>query len=228
MICKKILTLCLFIAVSFTVACESDENNQIAQAETCINENASNESAIASCSSFLDGLNSPRAKTLKCSITLASAGLSNSRIVSAIEVMDNNSSSDNELQFMALVSLNNTASADKIPSVCSGTDSPGMEFLANAARMGTTLADIGGIDVSTIDEDTTFSAGQITDMATNCGADAGCETTLGESATSMYDIFCVDADLSENEVCADVNSAIAGGGGSQAIGAALLLLIHQP
>ena len=135
MIYKKLLTLSLCIAVSFTVACESDENNLIAQAETCINENAGNENAIGSCASFLEGLNTPRANTLKCSITLSAAGLSNERITNAITAIDDESSMDNEIRFMTLVALNNTDSADQVPFVCNNTDSPGLEFLANAARV---------------------------------------------------------------------------------------------
>ncbi len=224
MIYKKLLTLCLCIAVSFTVACESDENNKIAQAESCINENASNESAIASCSSFLKGLTSPRANTLRCSITLSAGGLSNERIVSAIEVMDDASSNENELQFMALISLNNTDSANQIPSACSNTDSPGIEFVANAARMGTTLAGfLTSIDIEDIDEETVIGTTEVNEIYSGCAPDSACKELLGQSAESMYDIFCADADLSENEICADVNAAIDFGAGNyEDIGQALI------
>ena len=225
MIYKKILTFSLCLAVSFTVACESDENNKIAQAETCINENAGNQSGIASCASFLKGINTPRAKTLKCSITLESSGLSNKRIVSAVELMDNDSASDKELQFMALIALNSGTNADKIPSTCSGTDSPGIEFIANAARMGTELAIIGLIDLSTIDEDRTFSAGELNTIVDNCDGAPSCKETIGESASAMYDVFCEDADLAENEVCADVHSAITTGTDAESIGEALIALL---
>lgn len=228
MIYKKLLTLGLCVAVSFSVACESDENNSIAQAESCINENSNSQSGIASCASFLKGINTPRAKTLRCSITLTAAGVSNKRIINAVEVMEDDAVSNKELQFMALIAVNDTGVADSLPSVCSGTDSPGMEFIANAARMGTMFADIGGIDITTIDEDTTFSGAQITDIITNCENDplgpGSCLETIGQSATAMHDIFCADSD--DSDVCADVSSAIAGGGTAEAIGQALVDLLE--
>jgi|GEM_PF-3272579 len=228
MIHKKLLTLLLFVAISFNVACESDENNQIALAETCINDNNGDPSGTASCASFLKGINTPRAKTLRCSITLSAGGLSNARIVNAIERVDDETAMGNEIEFMSLIALNDTTIADQIPTVCTGTDSPGIEFLANAARIGTTFSSfITDLVPGEIDENTIIESADLMEVFDGCSVDNACKTILGESAESMFDVFCAEADLADNEVCADVNSAIiASGDDPLDIGTALINLFN--
>ena len=131
------------------------------------------------------------------------------------------------MKFMALIALNDSVIADSIPSTCSGTDSPGIEFIATAARMGTTLADIGGLDITTIDENTTISGGDVTAIVSGCEGDTACLDIIGESATSMYDTFCAEADLEENDICLDVFNAIQVGGTPDLIGQELINLLKD-
>ena len=170
----------------------------------------------------MEGLNTPRANTLKCSITLSAPGLSNERITNAITAIDDESSMDNEIRFMTLVALNNTDSADQVPFVCNNTDSPGLEFLANAARVGTQFASfIPGLDLADVDEEI-LEAADFTLIHSDCSASTSCQTVLGEAAESMFSSFCIDADLTENEICADVDSAISNNSTPVDIGIALI------
>ncbi len=217
------LLLASFFITALT-ACESEEDDLLFQAENCINEK-SGTGQIGQCSEFLSSLDSPRANTLKCKITLETSGLDNQKITSALDTMDNSTDAEKEAHFMGLVSLNSLAEADEAAAVCTNTESPGLEFIADSARMGTVLVDQIA-RVGNVSESNPLTTGDLTTMLSNCDSDPTCEEAIGASAQSMYGIYCEDASITDVEVCADVNAAISGGGTDAQIGEALIALLE--
>ena len=131
MIRNKILMVSLCFLFGFTVGCESEEDDLLAQAQACLNENVDNPSGLAGCKKFLSGINTQQSRQIGCSIEFGVAGMTQARIIAAFEVIDDEAAVANkEAKFMTLFSLNSVAAADQLVSVCTNTGSEGLEFIA--------------------------------------------------------------------------------------------------
>ncbi len=226
MIQKKLFSFGLCALLFFTVGCESEDDDKINQAQECLNSSNDDPAKLAVCKTMIEGLNSPEAKRVACSIEFGLAGLSNDRVIAAFEVLEEEGATANkEAKFMTLFTLNSVSASNTLAQVCTGTSSEGLEFIADAANMGTVLADQLGL-AGTIDENTDIESVDVPQMLTNCEGQTACKEAIGNSAESMYDIYCAEADITENEVCADVNAAIQGGGTPENIGQTLIDLLQ--
>ena len=223
MIQRSFYIILTSLIATVLMLCESVEDDLIFQAESCINEKAGTGN-IGECSSFLETLSSPRANTLKCSVKLEASGLDNSNIIDAIEVIENSSGENNEVHFMALVSLNSIDEADETSQVCKNTDRPGLEYIASAARMGTYFANAAGI-VGEIGTDRAPTTDELNDMLANCSGT--CTEAVGETASTIHEVYCVGTEASDEDICMDVSEAISSGNTNLEIGQKLICLFDD-
>jgi hypothetical protein len=233
----------LFTTAMALVSCNSaDEQDALFKAQKCLDEvPTSNPSAADECLQYIEKYTSQQAQIIKCSIYMVSGGLMEPKVLAAYEALEDDSITNKELAFMAIMALDNPdltsglTKAQNANTYCQASGVPGLMYLANVIVAGTgiakTISDFG----TTIDENSTPAQIQaaVNAMLTDCtGAtpSAQCDDnlqTIGTAVATLSVQYCASEDA-EGDICEDVNSAVdAAGGNATNIGQALLCYMNN-
>ena len=203
------------VAVLALSGCEDDETLALAKAQKCLDSQPAtitNFDATEDCADNVLQYNSQQANIIKCGAYLMAGGLDTTRIANAAKTLDDGN--NQEAIYIAALTLNQdgTRRAGLAYTYCNATGVGAYQYFGSLANMATALANVGvtfPADPTTIDQTT------INNAITNCQLPANqtsCANVIADSATTVADAYCDNASA-DDEVCTEINSAIAGAGG---------------
>lgn len=244
---KRVL-LVMFTGL-FLVSCNVDsEKDDLAKAQKCLDEiPVSAYAQAANCLQYVQKYSSQQANILKCSISMTSGGLVETKIVAAYEALKQAGGTQQarEAQFMALLSFDDAdnskfatafTTAKSADQYCQDSGVGGLRYLSGLIVTGTYMKKLAAlIDPSItsstppativqniIDNCVTPVPGANCPLSNNNSADIN---AMGAAVADLAQSYCdrADADVA---VCSGINSAIQQGGLDTAdIGQALLCYI---
>ena len=236
------------LALSGLTGCEDEEAAAISEGQACLDalpndiDQAEADAGVpagtiwnqaANCANLVASFNSQQANIIKCGAFLTGGGLDTSRIVDAAKEL-NDAGSNSEAVYIAYLTLNRADNAtgltrsQQAQAACQATEVKGYQFLGNLAATGTALSNAlpGGFptDITNVTE------GEIDTAIDECIQNStDCVTTIANSAGNLADVYCTGNNEDE-EICQDLNQAIAeaGGDSTQLAERLLCLLDGQP
>ncbi len=231
-----LVTTAALSAVLFLTSCETAEDRQIAAAQDCI-DTAKVSADADRCYSLVDGLESEKAYLIRCSANYIAQGFTGTRMASAFQRLkdDNGSGQDPMSTVMAYLVFSNTAathSVDNAVSNCTKSGVRSMKRLVTMSKLATfiTTAGLGSIPANANPLDASFDPAQISTAITNLAGSgsAADKENVGNIAITAQTAYCnAGSSFENNEICKNLNQAIAtGGGNAQTIGEQLLALLQ--
>ena len=208
--------LLVFISSVTLVACDKGENDDLAKAQACLDKiTEDNYTEADACIESLDKYDSQQANILKCSGKFLAGGLTTSKIMDAYKELENSdaAASDNkEAIFISYLALTPSSKAKEAAVFCRKTEVEGYIYLADLAVLGSILADVGN-----------FSSPPT--QAEIDGALASCQATpedcepavLAGAVESVAESYCSKPSAKDEDVCKDINAAVAASGGDDAV-----------
>ncbi len=216
--------LILFTGAFIIVAsgCETNEQNKVAEAQQCLDRLSDSATAADAqpCLNFISGITSPSAYVIRCSVDFLAAGINPTQLIAAFQAMKTQSSAQQTATLMgalaesAVAPLTALQTAQATLNDCVSSETPSLIYLAGVSVTGTALVVGGG------------SATPATFIA-NCQATpASCSPdVIGSAAVTLASSYCTGSNVT-SEVCITINSAVAAGGSTTAIGDALIASLH--
>jgi hypothetical protein len=223
-------------AALFLTSCETAEDRQLAAAQDCI-DTAKVAADADRCVALVEGLETEKSYLIRCSANYIAQGFTGARMASAFQRLldDNGSGQDPMATVMAyLVFSNNAAthSVDNAVSNCTKSGVRSMLRLVTMSKLATfiTTAGLGSIPANANPLDPSFDPSQISTAITTIvgsGSPADKEN-IGNIAITAQTAYCnAGSSFENNEICSNLNQAIAAGGGNaQTIGEQLLALLQ--
>ncbi len=218
--------------------CESEESNDLAKAQQCLDRvPSSNFAAAEACMSYVSKYDSQQANILKCSIKFVAGGLTTSKIANAYKRIAQdayNSTSSTEAALIVSLALTPLSNATDAQAYCTRTGLKGLIYLSNLAVIGSTLAsaaatagNLGGFDPN--DPSSALSDTDLDAIVTTCtnyaSPGAGCDyASIGSAVDALSDSYCAGANA-DAEVCTKINDAVAGSGGDPEVVSKQLLCL---
>ncbi len=241
---KIFLLLALMITFIGAVGCESKDDQNLAQAQQCLDK--ASPTTVDGCTSFITNDVSPKAYMIRCAADFIRNGFIGSRIAEAFQKIKDNGSGQNvdamgtALSFMAFPSMDLVNQAQ---SNCEKSGVPSMLRLVTMSSMATLLttatADLIGTPANA---DGTYSETQIkeaidkfTDLTSVTGTPeeqlAKIEERkeqLGAVVQAAAPAYCGEGSaFAEKEICTDLNAATAGGKSPSEIAEEILLRLKK-
>jgi len=243
---KRTLSSAVLLSVFALLSCSSaDEQDALAKAQKCLDEVPQSAPATASeCLSYIDKYDSQQAKILKCSIYMTSGGLMENKILKAYQVSKDDTITKKEIAYLSILALDEAnyteglTKANTGNTFCQESGVAGLKYLGAIIVNGTTIAKSIAAFGTTIDENSTPT--QInnavntmindctgaTPTAANCPSDAEL-ANMGTAVATLATGYCANEDADE-DVCEDVNEALAAAGSNSTyIGQALLCYMNN-
>lgn len=206
------------IAAFILTGCEKQELNDLAVAQKCLDDvPSSNPAAAEACFQYVAKYTSQQADILKCSIKLTGGGLSASKIVAASKVAKDSGVANKESLYVAYLALDDPDRYERAKiayQYCLDSQLTDLEFVGGLAKVSSMLAEVAGGNFDINDPSGTASAiaDALDDCVTNPGG-SGCDMDdVGETVASISEAYCSSAS-SDEDVCTDINDAIAEAGG---------------
>jgi hypothetical protein len=188
------------------IGCEQNEDDQIMQAQACL-DNATAPADAAACKSMISGIYNERANRIRCSLEILGDGITEDTIINAYNAMDDNSQ-DPVIQVGTSLGLsdidgdatlfndNEVVAAQTIKSLCYETDSTGLKTMAQLILFGTQA------------KFAAFTAGDDPTDPGDIAADIGDmdPTDAGDFAIGVYQLYCVPT-FTNNDICTSLQNA---------------------
>jgi hypothetical protein len=240
---KKLLLIPFALAIS---ACEIEnaEDRQIASAISCMDQ-AHTQADADVCMAKVDGLNSERAYSVRCSAHFIAQGLTGDRLGQAFQQLQQNpggggTQSSALAAYLVFRNLTNHTS-DITLNDCTLSGSVGAKGLASMAHVATKIASFssgggGGItpgtnlDPASVSFDRTAIVTELTNLKNqvqaNNPAATPTVTAIGQAAVAAQQAYCSEGSMAGEDICTRLNNAInagnASGLGAFAIGSQLI------
>lgn len=209
---KLLCVSALILSPLFLSACEEKEMDDLARAQDCLDKvEDSNLSQANVCISYVEKYDSQQANIIKCSGKFLAGGLTTSKIIDAYkEYEDAGNGSNKDALFIGYLSLNPSSAAKEAVTFCRKTQVDGFIYLADLAVVGSILNDAAG-GFSNPPTQT-----EIDNALSTCqSTPSSCEPEIVAGAvTSLANSYCSKPSAKDDEVCKDINSAIAQAGGN--------------
>lgn len=215
---KLLCVSALILSPLFLSACEEKEMDDLARAQDCLDKvEDSNLSQANTCISYVAKYDSQQANIIKCSGKFLAGGLTTSKIIDAYKEYDNASNNtDKDALFIGYLALSPSSTATDAVTFCRKTGVDGFIYLADLAVVGSIVKDVGDALGSGFSNPPTSQ--QIDDALAACQATpvpAQCQPeVIAGAATSLANSYCSKPSAKDDEVCKDINSAIAQAGGN--------------
>ncbi len=247
---KALILTFLFSTTALVLAscAGSDEADDIAKAQKCLDEVPESDPASASnCMQYVAKYTSQQAYILKCSIAMAAGGLMESKTVNAYKILKGDSvpEPNRNTAFMAALALDVPTIADGYTKAkeadvfCQKTGISGLMFLSGVVLSGSwmakTMADLTGNPNLDLSDPNAVNAGvdHLLNSAGGC-LDASPPPTcdqdlevLGTAVASLSNNYC-NKKGADAKVCDEINDATeAAGNNATAIGQALLCYLKK-
>ncbi|MCB0365140.1 MAG: hypothetical protein H6624_10475 [Bdellovibrionaceae bacterium] len=185
-------------------SCESDETNAISKGQECLDK-ARTPAAAKGCRGIVDGLSSQQAMIVRCAIEVVSGGLTTSKVSQAFQELEN-ATTDKEATMMGIMANDDGPSAaDTAAAYCNASGIAGLQYLANLSVVGTYMvAAVGSWN----------GDGQA--LINQCSTPGNCnDAAIGTAIITIGQSYCGGQDA-DQEMCNEINQAIATGGGDPA------------
>ncbi len=207
----------LFIASVVSAAvfslsgCESAEENDVAEAQQCLNNltDSAPYTAADACEQKISGIYSSEAYVIRCSVDFIDAGITPTALLNAYQSSQNQTGGSATATLMAALTQNtpgtttpSTTQANLTYSDCQASGVESLIFLAGVSQTGTLMAvGAGSTDPAT--------------MVSQCNSNpSACNpTAVGTTAQSIYGSYCQGSN-SSSSTCTLLNSAISQGNGN--------------
>jgi hypothetical protein len=236
---KTVILVSLIGGAAILSGCEQDADRQIYSAQACLDQ-ATNAATADECVAKIEGNESAPAYLIRCSADFVAQEFTGPRIAKAFQgLKDNpNSGQDPMATMMAYLVFAKTApghTEDDAIDHCTKSGLASMLRMAQAAKLATfiTRAGLGAIPTNFDPTDPTFDPAQIA-MAIDHLANAGGpeavanQETVGNLAVQMNSTYCQEgSSFKDNDVCKNIEAAIATGGDAQQIGKTLLDKLNE-
>ncbi|MCB0384243.1 MAG: hypothetical protein KDD43_02525 [Bdellovibrionales bacterium] len=203
---KVVGTLSLAAGLALGLAgCESDETNAISKAQRCLDD-ARTAAAAKACRGLVDGKTSQQAMIVRCAIEVVSGGLITSRVSQAFQELEN-STNDKEATMMGIMANDDgPTAAETAAAYCNASGISGLQYLANLSVVGTYMV----AAVGSWNGDGQALINQCAPPTNGCN-----DAAIGTAIISIGQSYCGGQDADE-EMCNEINQAIATGGGDPA------------
>jgi hypothetical protein len=211
-------------AVFLFAACETGDEDRIAQAQACLDR--ANQTTVSECELIVAGVTGPRASLIRCSADFIAQGFTGSRFASAFTALKTTTTGQNStLAMMAYLVFTvgaddaaRNAAADTAVNNCTSSGLPGMIMFSQFAKSATLIS--AGLAITPGTPPTPAQ------MQGNLGAVTGANvTSLGTSIIAISTIYCAPTSSTKDVTfCASVNNA-ASQGGANAVGTQMLALL---
>ncbi len=234
--------LILSVLSQFILGCAKKESDDLAKAQNCLNKvSESRPSDADACMQFVAKYSSQQANILKCSIKITSGGLMESKIVKGYNILEDDSQTNKEASFMAVLSLDNPnfteglAKAKAASAFCLESGVNGLIYLSNIVLAGTALAktmeDAGLSDFDPADPDSVNNA--IEGLLTACAVatpPANCTEnidSMGAAVEILGESYCA-GESADAGVCTQIQDTLKASSGDAAkTGQALLCVLAK-
>lgn len=218
---RLLILTTVFTLVAFISGCNSDESDNIAKAQECLNAvPQSNPASASKCLQFVEQYDSQQANILKCSIHLTSGGLMEDKVIAAYNALKTTSFSSPNATFLTVMALDvpdndeGLIKAQKANEFCLKTGVSSIKTVASYILVGSTINALlpDNTDPTTGPGQAALAA-ELNTCATT-PATPGCDpASIGAAAETIATSYCTTSSADE-AICADIDAAIAGSNGS--------------
>lgn len=218
---RLVLLTTVFTMVAIISGCNSDESDNIAKAQECLNAVPQSDPGRADeCLQFVNAYDSQQANILKCSIYLTSGGLMENKVIAAYNALKTTSFSSPNATFLTVMALDvpdnagGLVKAQAAQEFCNKTGVSSIKTVASYILVGSTINNLlpDGTDPTTGPGQAALAA-ELNTCAT-APATPGCEpAAIGAAAETIATNYC-STESADEAICADIESAIAGSNGS--------------
>ncbi len=223
----------LFLLFLLAACGGAKETDKIADAQNCLDHAAANEAAA--CVSKVEGITSQSADLIRCVGKFVKEGFNDpakiSTAMSGLSAGGNGTGGSTAmmaaLAFKAESTANlNSSSAQDTLSLCNKAKSKGLILLSGLAATSTSLAFLGGVDL------TNLSGASLTSLMTTLGNDPAAQAAVGSAVVSIYSSTCSGTGTTTGNFCSQFQSAVSSipGGVSDpsAVGAKIMACYAAP
>ncbi|WP_374075043.1 hypothetical protein [Bdellovibrio bacteriovorus] len=213
-------TTATILAMSLTAlltGCEAEqtEKDMLAEAQFCLDE-ATDATSANACMSKIEGLNSEQAYTLRCAAGFIGAEVTSpANLSNALNAINGDSGAAGMLSALSFPSL---SEAEATFNNCNQSGSSGLQLIGAMAKSATVLASSSFASCASNPADCNVSeiTNSIQDLITGLNAsDPDAEatvTTIVSSIQTVYTSTCSAGASSNDEICGQINSAVATSG----------------
>ncbi len=218
--------LLVFISSFALVACDEGEDDDLAKAQECLDRiTDTNFTEAEDCIKPLEKYDSQQANILKCSGKFLAGGLTTSRIMDAYKELENSDAAaedKKEAIFISYLALTPSSKAREAAAFCRKTELEGYIYLGDLAVVGSVLSDAGNFSSPPTEAEVDAA------LATCQATPASCQPeVLAGAVTSVAESYCKKPSAKDDEVCKDINAAIAeAAGDEEVLTAALTCLLN--
>jgi hypothetical protein len=226
----------LLLSVTLISCQKKGEADDLAKAQACLDAVPLGEPSKADdCLPMVKDYTDQQAMILKCAIVMTSGGLMEDKIIKGYNALKDDTQTNKTAAFMAALALDkpdlNTGYTKALEAngYCQASGVKGLQYLGGVIVAGTFMNKIAGaIDVS----DPTQAQTAITNLINQCVTTPAASCTddlpaLGAAVTGLAGSYCGGA-TADQDVCGQVNSAVAAAGGSSTnVGKAMLCYLNK-
>lgn len=206
------ITLLALLFIAALPSCEKADDNTVMMAQKCL-DSAKTTSDANGCVAMVNGLTDSKASLIRCSGLFMANGVNNSGFASAFKALSDASKQGSGMNpsvaLMNVLAMPDLTTAARVVSECVNSGSSGMVMVAAISQISTVFKVSFGLNSSS-------TTSQLQSCITNssCGALQNPDV-VGSAAMAAQAAYCGSGVSGSNaNVCADLNAAIAAGGGN--------------
>lgn len=215
--------------------CGKKDIDRVSEGQECL-DHATSDTAL-SCLDKIDGLTSPSAQIVRCSIYFVDQGFSDpTRISRVADQITSGSGSSSSSSVAALTVMGFTASkytnnenlalSQTAFTACQASLAGGLVYLSSMSSIATNLLHDFGFDPSS---GTPPTESDIHDtLCTGAGPSTTTKTAMGDAALAAYNQNCVGKDISQDAMCQQFQTAVNGSTDPATIGDTLTTQLCTP
>lgn len=197
-----------FVIPLFLISCKQSESDKVAEAQNCLNESSS--SNVHLCLNIIDGINSQKAHSIRCSVSFIQQGFDQAdKFINALEGLESSTGGqgDSLLGMLGTLSFPSQDSANLAVSRCEKSGSSSLLKLSNLSKMATTLASLSSVNIASGDIP---SQADMNAALANVSGDPVAQTQLGQTVLSLNENCESEGSLtgSNKEICDKIKTTL--------------------
>ncbi len=210
-VCRTYLAVGALLTGCLLLGCESDEADDLAKAQRCLDRVPQDNGASANeCIQMVAKHGGQQADIIRCSGYFLVGGLTTNKILQAYKALEGDST-NKEAVFIGTLALTDVSTAKNADLYCKKTGLKGFIYLGSLAVVGTILKSAGSFSVPPTEAEVNAA------MATCTATPSSCDpAAISSAAGTLADNYC-SGSSKDDKVCTDINSALQAGGGDTAV-----------
>lgn len=241
---KRFGLLVMSCLVLGLVACKSDEADDLARAQDCLDHvSPNNPTDAGKCLQYVKDYNSQQANIIRCSIYMTAGGLVESKVVSAYNFLKSTSgltANNNSALFYSVLALDKPNKADGLKNAqlgdvyCQKTGISSLITISSYIVVGSTLSNLLGEtdpnNPNIADPTTTEGQTELNNQIQSCASDpwqTKCSpSVVGPAVVAIADSYCA-TDAADAKICDEIQGAVAGGSTPTEVGNAVYCYLNN-